>query len=174
MESEGANRLYELKAEIRRLEMSLSQSPDDAFGYLELGCLFAEADQREEAIRAFRASYSHRTGGTAALSGSPVAEQQLREAFEVAVNQAPAAARHRTRTLFETAISQEQKAPSGSSRASMIGGIVAVAMIVLSAMSGTPVPGASHDYWPSYTYQHHAWELPPSTGGYWPSGQKGW
>jgi hypothetical protein len=136
MQADMQNRLAAIKQEIRRLESSLAQSPDDAFGYLELGCLFAEADQREAAITAFRQSYAHRTGGIEmAPTDLPVVDEQHKEAFEVAVAQAPARSRGRTRELFEIAVQKEQQAQTWS-MGRLIAGLGLLIIMTLAAMAG--------------------------------------
>jgi cytochrome c-type biogenesis protein CcmH/NrfG len=173
MEADTQHRLTELKAEIRRLETSLSQSPDDAFGYLELGCLFAEADQREAAIDAFRQSYAHRTGGIELPAAElPVVDEQLKEAFEVAVAQAPTRARGRTRELFEIAVQQEQQAettPTGR----LIAGVALLVIMGLAAFASTVTVPSASGYWPSAVAQQKLQDLPP-TSGYWPPPNGGW
>lgn len=173
MEADTQQRLTELKAEIRRLEGSLAQSPDDAFGYLELGCLFAEADQREAAITAFRQSYAHRTGGAPIPSTDlPVVDEQLKEAFEVAVGQAPMRARGRTRELFEIAVQQEQRTETTSLGRLVAGGALLVIMGLAAFAGSAPVAGEP-GYWPPYAAQQTFWDLPPASG-YWPSPNGGW
>lgn len=157
-----------LQSEIHRLEQALAQSPDDAFGYLELGCLFAEADQRDQAIEAFRSSYRHRTGGAPMQPGTgPLITGHLREAFEVAVNQAPQPVRSKTRRLFEEAIHQAEKAET----ASIIDGFAAVAflvLVVLAAFSAPTIAAGVQGFWPPDMLQQTIREWAPGSGGYWP------
>jgi hypothetical protein len=173
METDTKNRLAALNAEIHRLESSLVQSPDDAFGYLELGCLFAEADQRASAIDAFRRSYAHRTGGLdVAAESLPIVDEQLQEAFDVAVAQAPVRARGRTRELFEIAVEQEKRAevaPLGR----RIGGIALLIVIGLAAFGGSLPVKAASGYWPAPVSLQHLSDL-PSASGYWPQPNGGW
>lgn len=166
METETNQRLSTLKAEIRQLEASLSQSPDDAFGYLELGCLFAEADERDAAIAAFRQSYAHRTGGVAVpASDLPVVDEQLQEAFDVAVAHAPLRARGRTRELFEIAVHQEKRVET-TSAGRLVAGAVLLVIMALAAYAA-PAPTVS-GYWPTTTLKV------PVVSGYWPSPTTGW
>jgi hypothetical protein len=167
MEADTTHRLSALNAEIHRLESSLAQSPEDAFGYLELGCLFAEADQRESAIDAFRQSYAHRTGGLdVAPESLPIVDEQLQEAFDVALGQAPVRARGRTRELFEIAVRQEKRAEV-SPLGRRIGGIALLAVIALAAFGGILPVKAASGYWPAPVSLHAPSDL-PSASGYWP------
>jgi hypothetical protein len=173
MEADMQNRLGALKQEIHRLESSLAQSPDDAFGYLELGCLFAEADQREEAITAFRQSYAHRTGGLdVTTTAMPVVDEQFQEAFDVAVAQAPAMSRGRTRELFEIAVQKEQRAETQPVSRLIVG--VGLLVIMSLAAFGSVVPNqGTAGYWPTYATMQELSDV-PSAGGYWPSPKGGW
>lgn len=157
-----------LREEIRQLEKALADSPDDAFGYLELGVLFAEADQREKAIAAFRASYLHRTGGQPVKPGTgPLYEGQLREAFDVTVSQAPEAIRGQTRRLFEQALIQARKQEIASKLRTLSGLLVAGLMVLAAMAPVTELQGTS-GYWPSYDYGSGIMDLSSGTSGYWP------
>lgn len=157
-----------LHKEIHRLEQALAQSPDDAFGYLELGCLFVEADERDRAIEAFRASYAHRTGGMPMQPGTgPLITGHLREAFEVAVNQAPQPVRGQTRRLFEEAIRQAEKAET----VSLVEGVAAVtflALVVLAALSAPTIAAGVQGFWPPDMLPQALREWASGASGYWP------
>lgn len=162
-------RLAAVLGEIHRLETALTQSPNDAFGYLELGCLFAEVAQRDAAILAFRQSYVHRMGGADIGSAElPAVDGQLQEAFDVAVSQTPDRRRGQTRELFELAVRQERRAVAHPVLAA-VGSTVLVVLMGLAAIAGSPLAQAHQGYWPSFFLQQPALAPPAATSGYWPA-----